>query len=291
MHLLSIKDLMINDINEIFSLADQMQDNKKMLLDGKTFVLFFPESSIRTRLSFEKGIKSLGGQCVLFPPETLDKREDLKDVVGYIENWADGIVVRHKDFEKVAQLASFSKIPVINAMTSCNHPCEIISDLYSIKNMGRDYQSLTYTFVGENRNIGNTWRMAAEILDLSFNHVSTKNNRIKADDRNYNFTTDLESVLFSTDVILTDPLSKDMRIQEYIEKYQITLKRMQQCKDNSILNPCPPFFRGEEVSEAAIKSKYFVGYGFKKNLIYIQQSIILYCLRNKINEDKIRGLK
>lgn len=281
MHLRSIKDLTVDDIDEIFSLADQMKENKEMLFKGKTFVLFFPESSIRTRLSFEKGIKSLGGHCVLFPPETLDKREDLMDVVGYIENWADGIVVRHRDFEKVAQLASFSKIPVINAMTSCNHPCEIISDLYSIQNMGRDYQSLTYTFVGENGNIGNTWRMAAEVLDLSFNHVSTKNNRIKADDKNYNFSTDLESILSSTDVILTDPLSKDMRIQEYIEKYQITLKRMQQCKDNSILNPCPPFFRGEEVSEGVIDSKYFVGYGFKKNLLFIQQGIILFCLRNK----------
>ncbi|HKL41918.1 MAG TPA: ornithine carbamoyltransferase [Clostridia bacterium] len=280
MHLLSIKDLAINDINEIFSLADQMKENKKMLLEGKTFVLFFPESSIRTRLSFEKGIKSLGGKCVLFPPETLDKREALMDVVGYIENWADGIVIRHRDFEKVTRLASASNIPIINAMTSYNHPCEIISDLYSIKNVGRDYQSLTYTFVGENGNIGNTWRIAAEILDFSFNHVSTKNNRMKMDDQNYTFTTNLDDVLSSTDVMLTDPLSKDMRIQEYIEKYQVTLKRMEQCKDNSMLNPCPPFFRGEEVSEDVINSKYFVGYDFKKNLLYVQQSIILYCLRN-----------
>ena len=283
MHLLSIKDLTIDDINEIFSLADQMQDNKKKLLNGKTFVLFFPESSIRTRLTFEKGIKSLGGKCILFPPETLDKREALIDVAGYIENWADGIIVRHRELVKITQLAQNLDIPIINAMSSCNHPCEIISDLYSIRNMGRDYQSLTYTFVGENGNIGNTWRMAAEVLNLSLNHVSTENNRIKENDKNYTFTTDLEKVLPSTDVVLTDPLSKDTRIQEYIEKYQITLKRMQQCKDNSILNPCPPFFRGEEVSEDVIQSNYFVGYGFKKSLIFIQQGIILYCLNKKVH--------
>jgi ornithine carbamoyltransferase len=150
--------------------------------------------------------------------------------------------------------------------------------------MRRDYQSLTYTFVGENGNIGNTWRIAAEILDLILNHVSTKNNRMKADDHNYTFTTNLDDVLSSTDVVLTDPLSKEMRIHEYIDKYQITLKRMKQCKNNSILNPCPPFFRGEEVSEDVINSKYFVGYGFKKNLLYVQQSIILYCLRNKVTK-------
>lgn len=283
MHLLSIKDLTIDDINEIFSLADQMQDNKEMLLNGKNFVLFFPESSIRTRLTFEKGIKSIGGKCILFPPETLDKREALIDVAGYIENWADGIIVRHRELVKITQLAQNLDIPIINAMSSCNHPCEIISDLYSIRNMGRDYQSLTYTFVGENGNIGNTWRMAAEVLNLSLNHVSTENNRIKENDKNYTFTTDLEKVLPSTDVVLTDPLSKDTRIQEYIEKYQITLKRMQQCKDNSILNPCPPFFRGEEVSEDVIQSNYFVGYGFKKSLIFIQQGIILYCLNKKVH--------
>lgn len=82
MNLLSIDDLSESQITEIFHLTDQLIKNKGIKpLKGKTFVLFFPESSIRTRITFEKGIKDLGGECILFPPESLDKREALEDVI------------------------------------------------------------------------------------------------------------------------------------------------------------------------------------------------------------------
>jgi len=82
-----------------------------------------------------------------------------------------------------------------------------------------------------------------------------------------------------SDVILTDSLPIEMRTNEYFNNYQITLERMMLTK-NAILNPCPPFFRGEEISEDAISSDYFVGYSFKKNLLFVQQAIVLHCLWN-----------
>ncbi|WDV44612.1 peptide transporter [Clostridiaceae bacterium M8S5] len=278
MNFLSIDSLNIKNIHEIFSIADYLKNNNEKLLLGKTFVLFFPESSVRTRLSFEKGIKDLGGECVLFPPTTLDKKEELIDVIKYIENWADGVIVRYSDYDKVCKLASNSAIPVINAMTSYNHPCEILSDTYSISKIREDYESLVYTFVGENANISNSWRIAAEVMNFKINHVGLIGNRIIEDNKNYSFHTELEDVLKMSDVILTDPLPKELRNRGYTDKYQITLERMKKCKPNAILNPCPPFYRGEEVSKDVIDSVYFVGYEFKKNLLYVQQAIILYCL-------------
>ena len=284
MNLLKIDSLNEKQIIKIFELTDKLKKNPNQeLLKGKSVILFFPESSIRTRISFEKGITDLGGNCILFPSTTLDKREELEDVIKYIENWADSVIIRHSDYNKIYEISKHSRIPIINAMTSDNHPCEILSDLYSISRMRNNYKSLTYTFVGENANISNSWRIAAEVLNLKLNHVCVSGNEIKKDDKNYSFYTDINQVLAQSDVILTDPLSSKLKTDEYKAKYQITLKRMKRTKANSILNPCPPFFRGEEVSEEVIKSNYFVGYKFKENLLFVQQAIILYCLGITIN--------
>lgn len=278
MNFLSINDLTVENIKNIFDMADVLCTSSEMPLKDKTFVLFFPESSIRTRLSFEKGIKDLGGECVLFPPSTLDKREALIDVSNYINNWADGIIVRHSDYNRVSELATDSKVPVINAMTSYNHPCEILSDIYSISKLRADFADLQFTFVGGDGNIVNSWVDAASKFGFGLNHVSLAKYRIKEDDNTYNFTTSLESVLGESDVVLTDPLPNELRTDEYYAQYQITLDRMRKCKAKALFNPCPPFYRGEEVSEDVIESDFFVGYEFKSNLIYVQQSIILYCL-------------
>lgn len=278
MHLLSVDDLTETQILEIFTLAKDLKSHQSTgILNGKTFALFFPESSVRTRITFEKGVRDLGGNSILFPPQTLDKRETPRDVVQYIENWADGMVIRHPSFQKLQELSKYASIPIINAMTSYNHPCEILSDLFSISEEKRNYRDLVYTFVGGPGNIVRSWMAIAKVMDLEFNHVCVSGFELSQDTPNYKFHTDLESALMRSDVILTDSLPDELRTDEYVGKYQITLERMRLSKQYSILNPCPPFFRGEEVSDDAIASDYFVGYGFKKNLLYLQQAIILYC--------------
>jgi ornithine carbamoyltransferase len=281
MNLLDISDLSSQQISDIFQIADRLRlKNDRNSLVGKTFVLFFPESSLRTRVSFEKGIKDLGGECILFPSETLDKREDLRDVINYLGNWADGVIVRHPDFSKIRELSSQSSIPIINAMTSDNHPCEILSDLYSLSRQNDNFKELVYTFVGHSGNICKSWVEISNVMNLNFNHVCERGHELGKDSPNYKFHTELEEILTQSDVILTDSLPKELRTNEYINKYQITLERMRLTKKNAILNPCPPFFRGEEVSEDTISSDYFVGYTFKKNLLYVQQAIMLHCLLN-----------
>ncbi|MBS4538781.1 peptide transporter [Clostridium sp. D2Q-11] len=267
MNLLKINDLTEGETLKIFDLADRLREQKTSnILQGKTFVLFFPETSLRTRVTFEKGISDLGGKTILFPPNTLDKKEKLEDVISYMENWVDGVIVRHKDYSTIEELAKYASIPIINAMTSENHPCEILSDVYSISRIRDNFTDLTYTFVGEEGNIFNSWFNISKLMNLNLHHISPNND------------IELEDVLRVTDIILTDPLPSDLINDEYISKYQITLERMKLTKKNSLLNPCPPFFRNEEVSKDVIDSECFVGYEFKKNLIYVQQAIILWCL-------------
>lgn len=259
MHFIELKKLSKEQVLYIFELAKKLKDMpKNNAFSGKTFLLFFPETSIRTRITFEKGIKNLGGECILFPPETLDKREEPVDVMKYICNWVDAVIIRHPNISILKELATHGSIPVLNAMTEHNHPCEIVSDLLSISENREDYRNLVYTFVGPANNISRSW---AEISNS-----------------NYRFTTNLEDALIGSDVILTDSLPNEYLNTEYLTQYQITLERMNTCKSGAILNPCPPFFRNEEVTNEVINSEYFVGHSFKKNLLYVQQAIIAFCL-------------
>ena len=117
-HLIRLSDFGEKGIYEVFRLADELRAGKhREALQGKTAVLFFPSASLRTRVTFEKGVAALGGQPILFPPETLDKKEDLKDVAGYLANWADLLVIRHRDIRLLERLAANSACPVVNAMT------------------------------------------------------------------------------------------------------------------------------------------------------------------------------
>ncbi len=279
MHVLDIHGLSSTQITDLFDLTDKLkQSGGERRLQGKTFILFFPESSLRTRITFEKGIKDLGGESILFPPEALDRREELLDTINYIQNWADAIVVRHSDFAKVVKMSEYARIPVINAMTSVNHPCEILTDLYSIREQRSHYTELVYTFVGPASNISRSWADIARVMNLDFHHVSAPGDAFAETADNYHFHTELDEVLPYSNVILTDSLPNAYRTEAYISRYGITLARMKSTKPGSMLNPCPPFFRNEEVSADAIDSEYFVGHAFKKNLLYVQQAILLYCL-------------
>lgn len=149
-HFIHLNDFSKQEIEKVFELADKIKSDNEIIkpLNGKTIVLFFPESSIRTRVSFEKGIQMLGGHTILFPPTALDKKEDIKDVIGYLENWVDMVIVRHNDLPLIEYMAEHSHIPIINAMTSVNHPCEILTDLYSLSKQYVDYCEKDYLFMG-----------------------------------------------------------------------------------------------------------------------------------------------
>jgi len=119
-----LKDYESKDIYNFFKLVDEVKNGKyQNILNGKSVILFFPESSIRTRVTFEKGIYLLGGQSILFPSEALDKKEDIRDVCGYLNNWADLVIVRHRDIRLLEKMSVCLKVPIINDMTDDNHPC------------------------------------------------------------------------------------------------------------------------------------------------------------------------
>ena len=271
--LIRLTDLKPDEVYEIFHIADEISTGKYSgFLNGKSVILYFPASSIRTRVTFEKGIYLLGGQPILFPSDALEKKEDIRDVCGYLNNWADMVIVRYKDIQLIEKIAKYSNTPVINAMTDINHPCEILSDLYSLSKIRDNFISDKYLFCGRSGNIGLAWREASLVMGFELSQCCSLGYEMD-DVQVYH---DLKDAVKGKDIICTDSLPAEA-LNDFRE-YQITEEVMDMANKNAVLNPCPPFYRGEEVSDGVIQSKYFVGYEFKKNLLVIQQAIMIWCM-------------
>lgn len=269
--LIRLTDLHSSEVYEIFKIADKINAGKYSgFLNGKTVVLFFPASSIRTRVIFEKGIYLLGGQSILFPTETLDKKESLRDVFGYLNNWADIIIVRHKDIQLMEKAAKYSKVPVINAMTDINHPCEILADMYSLSKIRDNFLLDKYLFCGKSGNIGLAWKEASEVMGFDLSQCCGAGYEM-ADIKVYH---DVKEAVKGKDIICTDSLPAEV-LSDFSE-CRVTKEVMDMANKNAVLNPCPPFYRGEEVSDEVIQSEYFVGYEFKKNLLAVQQAVMVW---------------
>ncbi len=274
-NLIRLTDYSKEDIFKIFQIADEVKSGKyDDFLKGKTVVMFFPNTSIRTRVTFEKGIYLLGGQSILFPPDALDKKEAVEDVMGYLNQWADAIVVRHKDIHLLEKMSQYSKVPVINALTDVNHPCEMLSDLYALSKIRDNFLEDKYLFCGANGNIGLAWQEAAKALELNLMQCCPEGYGMP----DIPVIHDMRQAVVGKDIICTDSIPKENLLD--FEEYQITKEIMGLANKGAVLNPCPPFYRGEEVAEDAIASEYFVGYEFKKCLLEVQQAIIIYSLMN-----------
>ena len=159
---------------------------------------------------------------------------------------------------------------VINAMTDVNHPCEVLSDLYSLSHIRDRYKSDKYLYVGPNSNIGLAWKEASELLKLDFSQVCPAGYEME----NVLATNDLNEAIKNKDIVLTD--CPDANNPTAFEPYMITSEIMRQANPGALLNCCPPFIRGREVSSEVVDdSEFFVGYKFKASLLSISQAVLV----------------
>lgn len=268
-HLLRLTDWTDQDVGSLFDRADRYRAGDGRKVDGCA-VLFFPPSSVRTRVSFERGAWLMGLQPVTFPPETLDTSEDFADVVGYLSQWADLVVARHPDINVLERLAAPDALPVINAMTDINHPCDVLSDLYALS-LETNPVGLCYLFVGADGNIARAWWEAAQAFNLHI--VQSCPADIATPGMPWNG--DLNSAVASADVIITDSPGQHAAA---LAPYRVTLEALRLAPQAVRLAPCPPFVRGREVSADAIDHGAFVGYEFKSFLLPVQQAVMAWVL-------------
>ncbi len=231
-NLLRLTDLQASDIYEIFHIVDDINAGKyDGFLREKSVALFFPAASIRTRVTFEKGIWLFGGQPILFPGDALDKREVTRDVFGYLNNWADLVIIRHKDIRLLEEAAKYADVPIINAMTDVNHPCEILSDLYSLSKSREDFIHDQYLFCGKNGNIGLAWKEASEVLGFELSQCCGAGYEMDG----VQVFHEIEMAVRGKDIICTDSLTTE-ELDDF-KGCQVTREVMDMANKNAVLNP------------------------------------------------------
>lgn len=266
-HLVSLSEMHRDDLGELITAAARYASGGGPRADGAV-ALFFPSSSLRTRFSFERGAVQMGLQPISFPPETLDKEEDLVDVAGYLAQWADLAVVRHPDLAVLERLAAADALPIVNAMTDDNHPCEVLSDLYALS-LEADLFELRYLFVGADGNIARAWGEAAHAFGLDLRQSCPEPLRTS----DVAWDGDLRRAIATADVVITDAPGGNA---DALVPYRVTAELLDSAPPGVRFAPCPPFVRGREVSADAIAHSAFVGYGFKRHLAPMQQAAMAW---------------
>lgn len=269
-HLTRLDAWTLDDLHDLFDGAAAYERGAGPRADGVA-AMFFPPSSLRTRLTFERGAQLMGLQPIVFPPETLDKPEAREDVAGYLASWADVLVVRHPDIRVLDELARADALPVVNAMTDQNHPCEVLADLYALSRDGADITRLRFLFVGAAGNIARAWQEAARAFRLDLTQCCPADLAVPG----LPWNGDIADAVSRAQVILTD--SPGAHAVE-LAPFRITGALLDAAPEGVRLAPCPPFQRGREVSVDALAHAAFVGYSFKSALLPVQQAVLARAL-------------
>jgi ornithine carbamoyltransferase len=297
---ISFLDYAAQEINSLLDLTDQLYLQFKSgqlpkYLKGEAIALIWDAEGFRNRVAFELGISAMGGIGIQVPGR-LDERESIEDETAYLNNWFDAIVARTKQHSHMQRLATAARIPVINARTDYNHPCEILGDLAYIRVRKGTLDGLKVAFVGEVTNLCHSWFEAAARLPIRVIQVCPEEYQIDSSlltewqseaVGELLVTCNLIDGMKDADVIYTDcwPTGRDDAERQYIQRfftpYQITAENLAWAAPDVLFLPCPPVHRGEEVSEAAMLSLACCVHEAKEYLLHAQNAILVTLVSGK----------
>ncbi len=300
---LTLKDL---TKDEILHLIDTAVEIKKKIKNGENYEplsgtilgMIFEKSSTRTRLSFESGMKRLGGEAIFLSSRDiqLGRGESIEDSAQVISRYVDIIMIRTFEHSRIMKFAQYSSVPVINALTDLLHPCQVLSDLMTIKEHFGRLNDLKIAFIGDGNNMANSWIYAAAILglnltvaapiDLSPSGIVIKESMEIAKNTNADITLTqipYEAAL-NADVIYTDVWAsmgqeeQTVRKHSLLKHYQINSELVKDANRDYIFMHCLPAHRGEEVSADIIDGEHSIVWDEAENRTYAQAAVILKLL-------------
>jgi ornithine carbamoyltransferase len=293
---LSVYDLTRRDFDRIFSHAANL---KAMLKDGiiyqplagKTLGMIFDKSSTRTRLSFEAGMYQLGGLAIYLNSRDtqLGRGETIADTARIVSRYLDAVMIRTFSQESVEEFARHADIPVINGLTDLMHPCQIVSDLFTIVERKGTYAGLKIAYVGDGNNMANSWIDAAAKLPFKLTLACPKgydpDARIlergkKKASRGVSLFRDPVQAVKSADVVYTDvwasmgqEAEQEARVKVF-EGYQVNRELMRHAKPDAIVMHCLPAHRGEEISAEILDGPRSVVWDQAENRLHVQKAIL-----------------
>jgi ornithine carbamoyltransferase len=295
--LLSIADLSPYEVQEIFALTKTIKQRPALFataLKGRQYVMMFEKPSLRTRVTFEAGINSLGGHALFMEcPGGIESRESAADVARNLERWVQGIILRTFKHSTVTSMAENANIPVINALTDLEHPCQALADFFTLFEKFGDLKKLKVAFVGDGNNVANSLLLTAAQLGASFaiatphgyepskNFVNAATKIAKRTGAQIQISNDAQSAVTGADAVYTDVWAS-MGQESETEKrdgifrpFQVNAALMSLAAPHAVFMHCLPAHRGAEVTDEVLDSAQSVVYDEAENRLHVQNAILV----------------
>lgn len=291
-HFLSIQDFSAKETREILALAKQLKANRgkvsSQILQGETWAMIFSKASTRTRVSFEIGLHELGANVIFLSTNEiqLGRGEPIRDTARVIGRMAHGAIIRTFAQQDVIDFANYSHIPTINALTDEEHPCQILTDIFTIEELRGPIEKQRVVFIGDGAcNVPASWMLAAKLLNFELiiaapegyqpNPILTKKTGIKV-------TADLNKAVEKADVLYTDvwvsmgkESEKEIRLKA-LKSYQINDKLLSSAKPDALILHCLPAYRGLEISDLVLEKHASTIFTEAENRLHVQKAIISF---------------
>lgn len=292
---LSISDLTPDDIRRLISSAVTMKsEGWNSLLSEKVLVLMFEKPSTRTRVSFDVAMRQMGGHCLYLSPEEvgLGKRESAPDVARVLSRYANAIAARTFSHQTLETLARYANIPVINALSDLEHPCQALADILTIYEHKETLEGMTLAFVGDGNNTAHSLMLAASLSGMNFRIASPHDyqvqERISQQAREYAAESGAEILCMEeprravtgADIIYTDVWASMGQESEAEQRrrvfaaYQVNTELLSLAKKDAILMHPLPAHHGEEVAENILYSPQSVVFDQAENRLHAQKALL-----------------
>ncbi len=300
-HLLKLLDWTSEDINEVLNLADQLKYEQKhhiakKYLEGKTLGMIFEKASTRTRVSFEVGMFQLGGSALFLSSNNtqIGRGEPVQDTARVLSRYLDGIMIRTFEQSEVEALAQYGSIPIINGLTDFCHPCQVLADLMTIREIKGRLDGLKMSFIGDGNNMMNSLIVGALKSGMSISVACPENyepdERVtefakEFGDKFQMFRTPKEAVVDS-DVVITDVWASmgqeeeaQIRVKAF-DGYQINDELMSLAKEDAIVLHCLPAHRGEEITAEVFENHADEIFEEAENRLHAQKAVMVYLMKD-----------
>ncbi len=291
---LSSSDLTSSQIFSLFQLSKQLKsEDRRIDLGNRVLGLIFTKASTRTRVSFQVAMARLGGQTVDLNPQVtqLGRGEPIKDTARVLSRYCDVLAIRTYSQQELKEYAKWSTIPIINALTDLEHPCQALADYLTIQEKFGEIKGLTLSYIGDGNNVANSLMLCGSLLGVNVRICSPKGfepaqkiiekaNSLSHSGSKISVHNDPLEAIKGAHVIYTDVWAsmgqedEQLKRKKIFEKYAVSEKLIELADEKVILLHCLPAHRGEEISEGAFESKFSCIFDQAENRLHVQQALL-----------------
>ncbi len=291
-HFLSLQDVSEIELKQLVARAIQLKDARRKgaeqaPLRGKVMAMIFEKSSTRTRVSFEAGMAQLGGSSIFLSPDDtqLGRGEPIEDSARIISSMVDVIMVRTFGHERLERFADYSSVPVINALTDSFHPCQLLADIQTYTEHRGSMEGIKVAWVGDGNNMCNSYINASALMDFQLSvacpvgYEPDQALLLENADR-VTVTHDPSVAIENADLVVTDTWAsmgqeeeKQQRIRSF-SGFQVNETAMENAAKDALFMHCLPAYRGLEISDTMLESRWSVVWDEAENRLHAQKALL-----------------